>query len=119
MMNKLINTVVILLFIALAVQSIYGTYTAHKSAAVIEQLHQYQEDKLTEKATEIQAKEDSLAILVVTKSIKIKRLENRLKTKLKNAKVNNEKFKQDIKRAKSVTNTDSLTDALSNRYKER
>ena len=119
MQNKLFTGAVILLLVALVVQSLYGTYITHKSAKAIESLHQYKEDKIDVADTEIQTKEDSLGIVIVAKDNKIKSLQNRLNKKLKTAKVNNEKYRQYMEHARTVTNTDSLADALTNRYKER
>lgn len=116
--SKILTGAVMLLLSAIIGQSIYYGIVNRKTQRKINELYDMQTERIEQIKAEHKIKEDSLAVLLEDKQNRIKSLEYSLYKSVKNAEINNKKYEQLKKQARNISDADSLSGILSNRYQK-
>lgn len=116
--SKILTGAVMLLLSAIIGQSIYYGIANRKTQRKINELYDMQTDRIEQIKAEHKIKEDSLTVLLEDKQNRIKNLEYSLYKSVKNAEINNKKYEQLKKQARNISDADSLSGILSNRYQK-
>ena len=118
MRNKAFIGTIISLLLALVAQRVHSDTVNRRNERKINELYQKQTEYIEHIKTQHKVKDDSLMVVLEVKQNKIKALEYSLYKSIKKAKINNKKYEGLKNQARNISDADSLSRILSDRYQK-